>query len=139
MRSSPHSLETINEFGFSRFSGSFEPIFDSNFGGNINFRLLRRGSPFSRLFADPFEMRKQPRKNSVSVSENGIGNDRRKYLQSCIFPPAVTDTDTVPDTEFELGNFLSLAEDRGGTLGDAIFFDDHLFDGSVGWNGIHCI
>ncbi len=27
-------LETVNGFGFSRFSGSFEPIFDSNFRGN---------------------------------------------------------------------------------------------------------
>jgi len=29
-------LETVCEFSFSRFSGSFEPIFDSFFGGNIN-------------------------------------------------------------------------------------------------------
>ena len=32
-------LETISEINFSRFFGSFEPIFDSKFGGNINFRI----------------------------------------------------------------------------------------------------
>jgi hypothetical protein len=34
------NLETVNELSFSRFSGSFEPIFDSNFGGNIKLRIL---------------------------------------------------------------------------------------------------
>ena len=32
-------LETVNGFSFCRFFGSFEPIFNSKFGGNINFRI----------------------------------------------------------------------------------------------------
>ena len=30
-------LESVCGFSFCRFPGSFEPIFDSFFGGNINF------------------------------------------------------------------------------------------------------
>ncbi len=33
-------LEAVCELSFCRFSGSFEPIFDSKSGGYINFRIL---------------------------------------------------------------------------------------------------
>ena len=33
-------LETVVDLSFCRFFGSFEPIFDSNLGGYINFRIL---------------------------------------------------------------------------------------------------
>jgi len=34
------SLETISELNFSRFFGSFEPIFDSNLWGAISTRYI---------------------------------------------------------------------------------------------------
>ncbi len=33
------ALEGVYNVSFCRFLGSFEPIFDSNCGGNINFRI----------------------------------------------------------------------------------------------------
>jgi hypothetical protein len=55
--------ETVNGFSFSRFSGSFEPLFDSFLGGNITLPYI---TPQKRIENRPKEPRKSTKPESVN-------------------------------------------------------------------------